>query len=453
MSELTYIPVRKIWPHPDNPRKDLGDLSELTDSIKANGILQNLTVIPLIGEISDKWDGESYRCLIGHRRLAAARLAGLEEVPCVVTEMTPSEQVQTMLLENIQRSDLTVYEQAQGFQMMLDFGATVEEIAEKSGFSQTTVRRRVKMMELDQKTLKEVSARQLSLGDFDALAQIEDIKERNEVLGSIGTRDFEMNLGRVMRAQKSRQKKPIIEEWLKSVGAKAIKKEDMWTSEYESYPGFGYYIYFADWGEKPDCTPPEKIEEEIFYCMDSNSLHLCRKRKKEPPKKKAPEELARENAVREAWKSLKEVASLAYDLRKQFITKVTVTNKNRETVLRGALYTHLLEVITYNSQDRDAVSAVFGIKTNVYDDSREEKLLDGLGSLNDHELPALIYALFGDDPKQTCSRSYKEEFPQYRRSVKLELLYKWLVSLGYEMSTEEMQLLNGKHASYHSEEV
>jgi len=154
MAEIKYIPVKKLWQHPDNPRKDLGDVSELAESIKVNGVLQNLTVVPLIGEITKKWDGESYRVIIGHRRLAAAKLAGLEELPCVVVEMSEREQLSTMLTENMQRSDLTVYEQAQGFQMMLDMGDTVEDIAEKSGFSATTVRRRVKLLELDKDKLR-----------------------------------------------------------------------------------------------------------------------------------------------------------------------------------------------------------------------------------------------------------------------------------------------------------
>ena len=58
MAEIKYIPVSKLWGHPDNPRKDLGDVTELAESIKVNGVLQNLTVVPLIGEITKKWDGD-----------------------------------------------------------------------------------------------------------------------------------------------------------------------------------------------------------------------------------------------------------------------------------------------------------------------------------------------------------------------------------------------------------
>lgn len=152
LGQIVMIPVSKISGHPDNPRKNLGDLSELAESIKQKGVMQNLTVVP---------HGDGYRLIIGHRRHAAAMKAGLSEVPCAVVEMTEQEQLATMLLENIQRSDLTAYEQAKGFQMMIDFGESVSSITEKTGFSETTVRRRLKMAELDQNVLEKVSGRQI----------------------------------------------------------------------------------------------------------------------------------------------------------------------------------------------------------------------------------------------------------------------------------------------------
>lgn len=150
MAEITNIACRRLHPHPDNPRKELGDLTELAASIKENGIFQNLTVIPghylnsreYIAKCVDEggdaaaaaaawtpkavWSSDDYTIIIGHRRAAAAQQAGLFEVPCVVVEMDEREQLQTMMIENMQRSDLTTYEQAQGFQLMLDLGDTVE---------------------------------------------------------------------------------------------------------------------------------------------------------------------------------------------------------------------------------------------------------------------------------------------------------------------------------------
>ena len=92
---IQMIPVGKLWQHKDNPRKDLGDLVELTQSIKQSGVMQNLTVVKKYGEITKEWTG-GYTVIIGHRRLAAAKIAGLTELPCVVVEMTPEEQVATM---------------------------------------------------------------------------------------------------------------------------------------------------------------------------------------------------------------------------------------------------------------------------------------------------------------------------------------------------------------------
>ena len=459
MAELEYIAVERIHPHPDNPRKELGDLSELADSIKASGVLQNLTIIPSYqvdavaeqiqsGEIPAA-DDDQYVVIIGHRRLAAAKLAGLTEVPCVVASMTAKEQVQTMLMENMQRADLTVYEQAQGFQMMIDLGDTVEGVSQKTGFSETTVRRRLKMAELDPAKLKAVSDRQLSIGDFDTLAQIEDIKERNRVLESIGTNDFDANVRAAIRRQKEKHNLPLVKAWLKEVHATELKSSDTYGNKYESYDG-RYSISVSEWGEKGS-NPPKVGKIPVFYILDQwGSLRLYKKREKAKPEKKSPEQLAKEKKIRDAWGQLEQAASLAHDLRKQFVEKLTVTKKNRPDILFGALIAHLLEAIDYNSPNRDAICNIFGIDTGSYDGKRKEKLVVGIGKIKDADLPALIYAGFGDDAKQMCAgTSYRGDYPRYGMSAKLNLIYVWLQMLGYEMSTEETQLFNGEHPGYH----
>ena len=476
MNEIVRIPLAKLHPHPDNPRKDLGDLTELAASIKTNGILQNLTVIPghratdeeleritklydsmdettdieiaakeqVRKQLEDRWAYSDYTVIIGHRRSAAAKLAGLTEVPCTIVEMTPREQVQTMLLENIQRSDLTVYEQAQGFQMMLDLGATVEEISEKSGFSETTVRRRVKMMELDQKILREVADRQISLGDFDTLAQIENIKDRNECLEKIGTRDFEFSVQRAMRQQSVNHNMPIVKKWLKDRKAKKITSSESWSNNYDS---LGSYLYIAKWGEAGN-KPPEKLPAELFYTLDNDCVRLFKKHEKAKPEKRPPEEIAKEKAIAEAWKSLEETVALALDLRKAFVEKLKVTGKNRQAVLRGALLACVLGSVEYNSTDRDAICKVFEIERG-YDPERGRKLIANLDHITDETLPTLVYASFGDDARERCTDTgSKRDFPRYQPSIKLILIYDWLESLGYERSTDETEMLNGTHAAF-----
>ena len=183
---IVRIAIENIHQHPDNPRKDLGDLSELSESIKKKGVMQNLTVIPGHWDEKQEWHEEGYTLIIGHRRCSAAKMAGLKEVPCrIVDGMSKKDQVATMLEENMQRNDLTIWEQANGFQMMLDLGETEESIAEKTGFSRTTVKHRLNIAKLNPKVLQEKEKDecfQLSLKDLYELEKIPDVKTRNKIL-------------------------------------------------------------------------------------------------------------------------------------------------------------------------------------------------------------------------------------------------------------------------------
>ena len=214
---IIYIPVNEITAHPNNPRKDLGDLTELSESIRKNGVLQNLTVVPNVGENS------GYTAVIGHRRLEASKMAGLEAVPCVISHLTEQEQVRTMLMENMQRSDLTVYEQAQGFQMMMDLGDTAEAIADKTGFSASTVRRRLKLLELDKEKFAAASERGATLMDFAALDGIDDIKTRNKVLEHVGTANFKYELKKTIDKQEDDKRR---KRWLELLETFATKTDD-----------------------------------------------------------------------------------------------------------------------------------------------------------------------------------------------------------------------------------
>lgn len=201
MAEIQNISIELVKVHPNNVRKTYNDIEELAESIKAKGILQNLTVVP------DPQEPGKYLTVIGNRRLTAARMAGLETVPCIVSDMDEKEQTSVMLLENIQRSDLTVYEQAQGFQMMLDLGETEDTIAEKTGFSKKTVRHRLNIAKLDSKTLMEKERQdgyQLSLTDLYELEKIKDVKTRDKILkDSTDSRDLAR---RAINAQKEQKR-------------------------------------------------------------------------------------------------------------------------------------------------------------------------------------------------------------------------------------------------------
>lgn len=186
-TQVHEIPVDAIDPHPSNPRADVGDLAELVDSIKAHGIRQNLVLVPHEGR---------YRAVIGHRRHAAAKAAGLSTVPAVVDhELDERAQLELMLLENIQRSDLTVIEEANGYQGLLDLGATFTQIAKQVGRSKTTVETRVALLTLPKDAQDKVATHQASLTDAAALAEFDDLPAQQDQLARLlGTHSFDWEL-------------------------------------------------------------------------------------------------------------------------------------------------------------------------------------------------------------------------------------------------------------------
>lgn len=185
---IENLQVDDLHANPHNPRKQVGDVEELASSIRSQGIKQPLLVTPN-GE-TDIDGRKQYRVVIGHRRLAAARQAGLSTVPAIVEEMDARREREIMLVENTQRSDLTPIEEADGYQGLLDLGVRVKEMAEKTGRSDRFVRRRLKIARIPQET-RDMSAdfSQLSLDQLDKLAEFESDPDMQRELAR--STDFE----------------------------------------------------------------------------------------------------------------------------------------------------------------------------------------------------------------------------------------------------------------------
>jgi ParB family transcriptional regulator, chromosome partitioning protein len=127
------IPVDQVRPNPDQPRKALGDLRELTESIRQKGVLE-----PLLVRFVPRED--CYYIISGERRYHSARAAGLREVPAIEKMADDAETLEIALIENIQRKDLTPFEEADGLQRLIDaFGYTHDDVAKKIGRSRSSV--------------------------------------------------------------------------------------------------------------------------------------------------------------------------------------------------------------------------------------------------------------------------------------------------------------------------
>jgi ParB family chromosome partitioning protein len=126
-----FIPLKLIRPDENQPRGDLGDLSGLKQSIKSKGIIEPIVV---------RHAGEFYQIISGERRYLAARELGLDEVPCVVREADDLEALEVALIENLQRKDLTPFEEADGYKQLIEkHSYKHEEISERIGKSRTSV--------------------------------------------------------------------------------------------------------------------------------------------------------------------------------------------------------------------------------------------------------------------------------------------------------------------------
>jgi ParB family chromosome partitioning protein len=127
------IPINQIQPNPDQPRVEIGDLTELTASIKQNGVLEPILVKPNLK--TGIW-----MIIAGERRWRASNLAGLTEVPCIELDIDDKSIAEIALIENLQRKDLTIWEESDGLAYLSkQFSYTHEEISKKIGKSRTTV--------------------------------------------------------------------------------------------------------------------------------------------------------------------------------------------------------------------------------------------------------------------------------------------------------------------------
>lgn len=125
------IPIDKLDPNPDQPRTEIGDLTELTASIREKGVLEPLLVKPTMG----RW-----MIIAGERRWRAGTAAGLTELPCIEMDVDDSAVAEIALIENMQRKDLTPWEEADGLRALCErFGYTHEDVARKVGKSRSTV--------------------------------------------------------------------------------------------------------------------------------------------------------------------------------------------------------------------------------------------------------------------------------------------------------------------------
>ena len=177
---LKKLPLHKIEPNPDQPRRDFDpeNLEELAESIRTHGVIQPLTV----REMPNGY----YQIIAGERRWRASRLAGLEEIPAVIIEADDKKAMELALIENLQRSDLNPVEEANGYDSLIrEYGLTQEEAAARVGKSRPAVANALRLLSLCEGVLDKVRSGELTAGHARAILQLKSEKKQLEAAQKI----------------------------------------------------------------------------------------------------------------------------------------------------------------------------------------------------------------------------------------------------------------------------
>lgn len=435
---IQNIDINLIDQHPENPRKDLGDLTELANSIKESGIHQNLTVVR---------NGERYTCIIGHRRLAAAKLAGLTEVPCHVADMDYKTQLSTMLVENMQRAELTYIEQADGFQMMMNLGETVESIAEMSGFSKDTVKHRLEIAKLDKDKLK---ASDLTLEDLVYLERVTDVEARNRLLNQCSHANLKYSVDSEIKKAERAVKITQWKEYLESLGMKEIPPERCRWSDFKIKKSFSC-----------KAVNPEEFKldenlnaEECYFELPEKSwydvIYICTERTDLEERDAAEEERKKREAERaERKEQLNELFDGVNERLMSFAKSLPERKGSVSVVLRLIAE---LSIINYSMRFNDTdFEEIAGI------DSDE---IPGIDSIANGKLPTELLYIIEKNPtscilqlilknKKISKADYECRFID---SPIARCIARAFETLGYSFTDEECKLLNGTHELYVKDE-
>ncbi|WP_010246667.1 nucleoid occlusion protein [Acetivibrio cellulolyticus] len=180
LKNITYVGIDNIRPNPYQPRKQFNKISleELCESIKQYGVIQPINV--------RKLSSNMYELVAGERRLRAATMAGLREIPAIIIDINDNDSAVLALIENLQREDLSYMEEAEGYNNLIsDHGFTQEELAAKIGKSQSTIANKIRLLKLPPLVKKILADNSLTERHARALLKLHDEQLQLKVLKNV----------------------------------------------------------------------------------------------------------------------------------------------------------------------------------------------------------------------------------------------------------------------------
>ena len=423
----TYLPdvaITTIRPHGANPRRNVGDVAELAASIAAHGLLEPLVVAPM--------NGSEYRLIAGHRRLAAAKHAGLTTVPALLREDldTPPTQLEAMLVENTQRVDLTPAEEAAAYKQLVAFpGYTATKAAKATGRSVKTVKSRLAIAELPEATLAKVHAGTMTLGDAEVLVEFAGTDDYDALVRAAGTANFAFTVTRARENRHRTEALALVRAWCAEHGYEETTERTVWTP-----PVITSYNL-----PKNVTKVLDGLDSETGYILWSGRgawslLELTDETDEDDDTDDSEPDVtfAAAVATREAADAKKADRNTAREVRRQWLAgrvgSLIVKDAERADLLRILL----LDYLEYGevTEADEALSGIppMGDRNTITDEQRE-----WIAAANENRLwKALLVLTFG---LATCG---SEQWPHdHWQSIRVAQ------ALGYEPSDVEVELLGG----------
>lgn len=266
-STVVNLPVGALVPDPNNVRRRVGDVAELARSIEAVGVIEPCLVTPIEG------DPDHYRLVAGHRRHAACLKAGVTEVPCLVRELSEAEVVETQLVENLQRSGLTVLEEAGAYVRLCGLGYSARKLAKRVGRSERHVRERLALLELPESAQAAIDGGELSLADAKVLVVVKDHPEVIDQVVADRPRDVGWAVKQQLRRRAAEERRAELASEQDAAGVRVVADEGHRPSG---------YVALGDLGVDPEAHADEPCHAVVIaeHYDGPQAVAVCTERRR-----------------------------------------------------------------------------------------------------------------------------------------------------------------------------
>lgn len=218
---ITHISITSVKPNPRQPRLEMDqeELTSLSNSIKEHGVLQPIVVLPADSK-------GSFTLIAGERRLRAAKQAGLNEIPALVRDVDERSQLELALIENLQRSDLSPLEAAEGYRQLIeDFDLSHEDIAVRIGKSRTAVTNTIRLLKLSAAVRSALQEGKITEGHARALLTLSSAQAQSAALQTVLSRELNVRQTEELVRKLSGERKSSKPKATKSPEEKALEDQ------------------------------------------------------------------------------------------------------------------------------------------------------------------------------------------------------------------------------------